>query len=191
MLHDRGLLKHRSCVKHLQKCSSIQPNSAVCPREVGKPEMVLKDEQLTAILHVHNVCTITYGQVEVSMGSYRVCIVLRVHFEKVEAAYHRPQTSKPPPRMMLESYILPNICPCFFSFCISMNYSRMHEKWITGTLLPNYRVPRNEAMALSIYTTSSPCIVSEPDPSHREDEGSLGTCLHSSCLHGMQSCTGN
>ena len=57
------------------------------------------------------------------MGSYRVSIVLRIHFEKVEAAYRRPQTSKPRPSMMLESYILLNICPCYFSLRISMNYT--------------------------------------------------------------------
>ena len=57
------------------------------------------------------------------MGSYRVSIVLRVHFGKVEAAYRRPHTSKPQPRMMLELYILPNTCPCYFSSRISMNYT--------------------------------------------------------------------
>ena len=43
-------------------------------------------------------------------------IVLRVHFGKAEAACRRPQSSKPWPRLILESYILPNICPCYFSF---------------------------------------------------------------------------
>ena len=68
-----------------------------------------------------------------------VCIVLCIHFRKAEAAYRRPQTLKPwlelyifqltylndetTPRMMLESCILPNICPCYFSLRISMDYT--------------------------------------------------------------------
>ena len=42
-----------------------------------------------------------------------VCIMLRVHFGKAEVAYRRPQTSKPWPRMMLESYILPNVISAY------------------------------------------------------------------------------
>ena len=65
---------------------------------------------------------VTYGQVEFSMWSYWVCIVLCVHFGKAEAAYRRPQTLKPWPCIMLESYILLNTYLCYFlHVCISMN----------------------------------------------------------------------
>ena len=56
---------------------------------------------------------VSYGQVEFSMGSVS-CFMSTSERQK-----QRITTSKPWPRMMLESYILPNICPCYFSLRIS------------------------------------------------------------------------
>ena len=117
MLHDRTLLKHGSHFASTRHCPA-QPSRAVRPRYGRKARNDAEDKQLTAIQHVHNGKNVS-ARSNLSM----VSSVLRVHFRKAEAAYRRPQTSKPWPRMMLESYILLNICPCYFSLRISMNYT--------------------------------------------------------------------
>ena len=70
--------------------------------------MVLKDEQLTVIQHVHNGKNVFVWLHTARLNflwGLTVCIVLHVHFGKGEAVvYRHPQASKPWPCMMLELY---------------------------------------------------------------------------------------
>ena len=81
MLHDRTLLKHGSRL-HLQDTALFNQAVPYVLGKVGKPGMVLKDDQLTAIQHVHNgknvfVWLHTYDQVDSCMRSYYLYHALR------------------------------------------------------------------------------------------------------------------
>ena len=86
--------------------------------------MVLKDDRITDS-NTANVFVWLHMARSNFLWGLTICIVLHIHFGKAdsESVYRRPQTLKPWPHMMLESYILPNICPCYIGLHVSMNYA--------------------------------------------------------------------
>ena len=97
---------------HLQDAAMFNQAVSYALGKVGKPGMALKDEQLTAIQHVHNVFVRmpTYGQVKFSIRSYYLYRASRPLWKGRSGVSLSPDL-KP---MVLESNVLPNTLPVLF-----------------------------------------------------------------------------
>jgi len=134
------LLIHGSRYIYMQP-SSFNKAVLCALGKVGKPRMALKDEQLMAIQHIYmsRMCLYGYRQIrQVHMYEFLPFVfVPHIHFGKAEMAYrHHGLASYVSTccSCTLQSYILPNISPCYylkFRLRISMNYMESVAELLT------------------------------------------------------------